>query len=105
MQRAGGRHIVAVGNGSAPVGGGEVHVECGRAAAACGREGRHLRAAVALADRDVVDRDRARNWRRSFHRPGGLDKSARNEYAILDRCVAHIFPMSDVYWRINFLKE
>ena len=61
MQRADGRDIVAVGDSGGAVGGGEVHVECRRAAAACDREGRHLRAAVALADRDVVDRDRARN--------------------------------------------
>ena len=64
MQRVGGRDIVAVGDSGGPVGGGVVHIKCCRAAAACDREGRRLRTAVALADRDVIDRNRARERRR-----------------------------------------
>jgi hypothetical protein len=58
MQRVGGRNIVAISNSGSPVGRREVHIKCRRTAASCDREGRHLCAAVALADRHVIDRDR-----------------------------------------------
>ena len=81
MQRVGGRDIVAVGDSGGPVGGGVVHVKCCRAAAAGDREGCHLRPAVALADRDVVDRDRARNRCRRRRAPTAVSVTSSNRHA------------------------
>src|SRR6478735_5271561 len=68
MQRAGGRGIVAITSGSAPVRSGKAHIERRGTATTSNRENFRFRAAVALANRHVVDRDRARSRRRVWVR-------------------------------------